>query len=503
MLAEAARRRVHRWARVNFKGALAFNSKVAETLSLKGMVVFGKMLAVARRLGAPAASRLGCAVVGAGCAAVGVLGWSDPAAAAAATGQRLFVWGEAGVARESLPAQPLELTALGDAGTAAREVVFGAGFVAALDTKGALWLWFGTQGAARPDGPGPWRVRLPDGGVALAAMSDELVVVTAGGRALLLAEVGAWAAALRETPAGALVAPPTALRTLRGDAARRTIVGAAAGGAHALLWASDGRLLALGEDGRGQLGLGGESRAARTEPALVAGALADAHVVHATCGARHSLALTRDGRAFAWGDDKWLQLGVRDGSVASLKTKIEMVGTPTQLDLPAQLRAAGCSSRLAREPTRWRVSHAAAGGAHTLVCFREEGSGKTAVVVCGRGQLGQLGDGQFRHISPPLELKSIGGREEWDDALGARVPISVRALAAGEEHSAALLTSGDVLVWGANGLSQQGTGNRVGQPAPARVRALTGTRVDRIACARHSCAAWTQELKAARAAGWW
>lgn len=447
-------------------------------------------------------SRAGRAACGAAAATLGAA-WGERAQAApspAASPQRLFIWGQAAVPRASAPQPPLEIEALRARGVEVRSVAFGSGFSAATDDKGQLWLWLGAQGSIREDAPGPWRVKLSERVTALAATDNSIVAVTSRGRALLLERVAEWSAAFN-VPAGDFVTPAAPPRVLAGDASRRRIVSVAAGGSHALLLDDGGRLLAFGANGRGQLGLGGEPSEADApvlEPRLVGGALAGRTVVTAACGERHSLCVTDEGRLFAFGDDRWLQLGLRDGGVPSIKRGPEMRAAPVEVDVLAVLRAAGHVSDASREPERWRVALVAAGGAHSLVALRSETTGETCVVACGNGRWGQLGDGQFKHISAPREVKGMHGLEEWDERTGSRIPISVCALAAGANHSAALLSTGDVLAWGDNALSQQGTGSRVGSPAPARVRALTGLPMGHLTCARNSCAAWSAAAEAAR-----
>jgi alpha-tubulin suppressor-like RCC1 family protein len=447
------------------------------------------MLAFARSFG-----RRGAALAAAGGGvALGYAALADHAHAAAAPPPPLFVWGQVAVRAPENPRPPMELTALAQHGAEAKAVAFGARFAAATDTRGQLWLWAGAEGSMRADAAGPWRVKLPEYAASVAATRDGLVVVTTRGRALLLEGVGEWACALDAT-AGALVAPASPPRALGGDAARRRIVSVSAGGDHALLLDSNGAVLAVGANDRGQLGLGGEPGVGQrvAEPRLVGGALAGHKVTAASCGERHSLCVTGDGKLFAFGDDKWLQLGLRDGSIPSLKTGLELRADPAEVDVMSVLKAAGHVSEASREPKRWRVSSAAAGGSHSLIALRDTRSDVTCLVACGHGRYGQLGDGGFRHLSAPREVKGVSGREEWDEQSQKRVPITLRGIAAGSDHSAVLLSSGDVMVWGHNGLSQQGTGNRVGNPAPTRVRALTGIPLSKLVCAHNSCAAWAE-----------
>jgi hypothetical protein len=95
------------------------------------------------------------------------------------------------------------------------------------------------------------------------------------------------------------------LRTLPVYAASVTGIAAlASGGYHSLALRSDGRVLAWGYNGNGQLGDGTTSP--RPAPAEVSG-LSGIRAIAA--GGYHSLALRSDGRVLAWGNNFYGQLG--------------------------------------------------------------------------------------------------------------------------------------------------------------------------------------------------
>ena len=91
-------------------------------------------------------------------------------------------------------------------------------------------------------------------------------------------------------------------RLLAGLPAGVHVAGGAAGIGHTCLWTRSGDVYALGWDVDAQLGRGEVGRA-EAEPQLVRGGLIGREVAKVSCGARHSVALTREGRAFGWGWD--------------------------------------------------------------------------------------------------------------------------------------------------------------------------------------------------------
>lgn len=450
-------------------------------------------------------ARLAAATAAAGAGAA--LAGSLSAAQAAAAPTPLFVWGEAAMPSAEETSPPIELTA---GGAKLEHVAFGERYTVALDEKGQLWLWTGPLGRVRPDRSPPRRVAFSEPLAALATTHDDLVVVTRRGRALCVPAFRAWAASLKPAVGADAAAPlslPQPPAVLAGDAARRRIVSAAAGARHVVLLSSKGEVLACGANERGQLGLGealvGPDRV--EEPRLVRGAIDGQRVVDVACGGTHTFARTADGALFAFGDDRWLQLGVRNSSVTSFRAEADHRAEPVAVDLLAHLRPDQSSPFAERSAVT--VSAVAAGASHSLFALEHAPSGETRVLGCGFGRFGQLGDGQFRHISAVRELKAINNRREWDESAQRVVPVRTSALAAGEAHSAAVLSTGDVMVWGDNVNGQLGDGSRVGAPAPGRLKAFTGVPIERIECSHGSCAAWARAAGAVNGArsqrGWW
>ncbi len=194
---------------------------------------------------------------------------------------------------------------------------------------------------------------------------------------------------------------------------------------HTLALTADGRVYAWGRNTYGQLGNGRFGLDAReATPARVKGL---ENVAAISAGWDHSLALTRDGRVYAWGGRSHGQLG--DG--------VRATGRPLATPHPVS----GVEG----------VAAIAAGGQHSLALTRDG-----RVFAWGSNWNGQLGDGRSgagTHSAAPLPVSAPDGK-------GALT--GVVAIAAGALHSAAVMADGRLFVWGYNGTGQVPEGSRGG-----------------------------------------
>ncbi|KAL0021375.1 hypothetical protein WJX77_009849 [Trebouxia sp. C0004] len=91
------------------------------------------------------------------------------------------------------------------------------------------------------------------------------------------------------------------------------VTGVAAGLGHTVACTDGGDVYSWGWNADGQLGLGDDQ--SRGEPELVSHAqLEDVHINQVSCGARHTLVMDKQGRAYSWGWNKYGQLGLGDMS---------------------------------------------------------------------------------------------------------------------------------------------------------------------------------------------
>lgn len=203
--------------------------------------------------------------------------------------------------------------------------------------------------------------------------------------------------------------------------AARTQVGRgsiAAGRAHSVLAAPDGRVLAWGAGGRGQLGNG--SLIDRVTPEPVPNLEG---IVLVSAGAVHTVALSSSGEVFAWGANTFGRLGD---------------GTQKRRATPVRVQGLG------------GVRMIAAGRAHTLALTNDG-----AVYAWGLNDAGQLGIGRKKKMALAPE----------------RVPelANVIAIAAGDAHSLAVTNDGHLYAWGRNNFSALGDGTTKDRLKPTRV----------------------------------
>jgi hypothetical protein len=101
------------------------------------------------------------------------------------------------------------------------------------------------------------------------------------------------------------------------------------------------------------------------------------------------------------------------------------------------------------------VTAVSAGGLHSLALLSNG-----TVMAWGDDESGQLGNGKSETVSSvPVAVSGLSG---------------VSAIAAGGEHSLALLSNGTVMAWGNNETGQLGTGNFNASDVPVAVKGLSG-----------------------------
>jgi alpha-tubulin suppressor-like RCC1 family protein/uncharacterized protein YkwD len=212
------------------------------------------------------------------------------------------------------------------------------------------------------------------------------------------------------------------------------VVAIAAGIFHSLALKNDGSVWAWGDNASGQLGDGTTSD--QSEPVKlfipdISGAVAIA------AGYHHSLLLTNDARVWAWGSNKFGQLG--DGTTGTHRL------TPAPVDA---LR---------------NVTAIAGGARHSLALTGEAGE----AWAWGDNANGQLGDNTFLPRSTP-------GTVHFSSST-----LPVVAIAAGGFHSLAVSKAGgiDAYSWGANAYGQLGKGDYDDHWLPGGVGGLIQSHV--------------------------
>lgn len=191
----------------------------------------------------------------------------------------------------------------------------------------------------------------------------------------------------------------------------KSIIGLGAGNEHSLFVSSDGKLLTAGYNDNGQCGVGNTQQVRQpTEVAM----LDDEEViqVHVYNGCEHTLAVTKEGKLYAFGYNYRGQLGL---------------GTTTSESIPRPVRAL-----LSR-----KVVLAACSYHHTMILCSDG-----TLFSCGRNDSGQLGHGDTVDKKTPQAILSA--------------PRHVNGISCGQYHTVLVTSQGQVFVCGKNDYGQLG-----------------------------------------------
>jgi alpha-tubulin suppressor-like RCC1 family protein len=207
----------------------------------------------------------------------------------------------------------------------------------------------------------------------------------------------------------------------------------AAGTAHTLALTTDGRLYAWGSNSDGQLGDGTKTAHLRPVAVRFPASATGATWKQVAAGTSHSLALAADGRLYAWGNNNHGELG--NGSSTDR-------ATPVEVALPHS--AAN---------TTW--AYVAAGNHHTLAL-----TANGHLYAWGGNDYGQLGNGtEMTALLPtPIGLtKKLAGLR-WNH------------VAAGRFHTLAVASNGQLYTWGSNRFGQLGEDHDAKHSLPEPMR---------------------------------
>ena len=231
---------------------------------------------------------------------------------------------------------------------------------------------------------------------------------------------------------------PISVKDEPGTGTLQNILAVSAGGDHSIALESDNSVLAWGSNQFCQLGDGNdlfpppvgerpqEVKADSSGPPF--DPLTD--ITSISAGGQHSLALTSAEGVVSWGDNIYGQAGIgtsgKDYRLVPLAVDVLTAAATPLADAIA----------------------VAAGGAHSLALVDPDDDGVGTVYAWGFNESGQLGDGSTGMATYAQPVK-IDASNTLDNAV---------AIAAGENHSLALLDDGSVAAWGNNGSGRLGDG---------------------------------------------
>jgi len=343
-------------------------------------------------------------------------------------------YGQLGDGTTTQRSTPVDVVGLAS-GVAA--IAAGYGHTCALTTGGGVkcwgWNWNGQLG----DGTTTQRstpvdvVGLASGAAAIAAGGFHTCALTTGGGVKCWGYN--WSGQLGDGTTTDRSTPVDVVGLASGAAA------IAAGESHTCALTTGGGVKCWGRNSYGQLGDG--TTTDRSTPVDVVGLASGAAAIAAGYG--HTCALTTGGGVKCWGNNEYSQLG--DGTTTGSRTPVDVVGL-----------ASGAAA-------------IAAGGYHT--CALTTGGG---VKCWGYNWTGQLGDGTTTWRSTPVDVSGL--------ASGAA------AIAAGYHHTCARTTGGGVKCWGYNRYGQLGDGTTTGSRTPVDVVGLASGAAAIAAGYEHTCA---------------
>jgi alpha-tubulin suppressor-like RCC1 family protein len=261
-----------------------------------------------------------------------------------------------------------------------------------------------------------------------------------------------------------------------------TFTAVSAGFGNSMALGSDGKVYTWGFNNVGQLGNGTTVATASlpTPASLPTGSIATA----ISAGYAHDLALTSDGKVYAWGDNAQGEIGDNTVTTRRSPVQIPLLGAVTATGIAAgyydsfamttggKANAWGLNSSgelgnggalavttqhkpvAVALPAGVSITTIAAGGAHTLAL-----STTGSVVSWGANNKGQLGTGSAAAAALPTEFHLPGG-------------VSATAVAAGVLDSYALGADGLVYSWGDNSVGSLGTGDTTAATSNVPVTAV-------------------------------
>ena len=224
----------------------------------------------------------------------------------------------------------------------------------------------------------------------------------------------------------------------------------AAGGSSTCAVLADGEVTCWGSDSSGQAG-NGSAAGNVLSPSSPVELPGFAVAMSITVGLEHACVVLSTGRVTCWGSDSSGQIG--NGSVAG-----NVAAPPQPVGLPGGVTAVAL----------------AAGRLHSCALLR------TGSITCwGSDVAGQLGNGAAGSQLTPSSPIALPGL------------MAARGIAAGDDHTCALLSSNELTCWGLNGTGQLGVGTTSNADSATRLVRISPATAGVAAGDDHACSLWS------------
>ena len=166
------------------------------------------------------------------------------------------------------------------------------------------------------------------------------------------------------------------------------------------------------------------------------------NIIAVSAAARTSMALTDDGYVYTWGSNRWPDVGgypAGKGKLGNGNTTVDLVETPVQVLKGEQPGSSNFLEDIVAISAGWDHCMALADDGYVYTWGNNGNGWGNEQNPYSDG--GRLGDGSTTSSSTPVEVVGVGGTGSLTNIV---------AISAGEGHSMALDTSGNVYCWGDN-----------------------------------------------------
>lgn len=366
-------------------------------------------------------------------------------------------------------------------------VAAGSSHSASISRRGELYTWgLASSGELGHGGWTPIEVAVPR--MILTLNRTRIVSVCAGANhTLAISESGQlWSCGRgRHGQLGHGHFHDEGVLTLVESVQHERIVSAAAGKAHSVALAADGKMFTWGDARYGQLGhsqLAALMQGPNHQPiaipfpqpiqSLEPGKLRPpARVTAIAAGGNHTMAVTVGGTLLAFGSNSYGQLGLGDKIDRMMPTEVIMAIDPSEICVPLRAMQVQC------------------GAAHSLVLLQHRG--RMEVRATGNNSYGQLGLGNRenadRFYPVPTFCKPIVRQKNTLTASMTRTVLEetterrlrVACILAGDWHSGAVTHDGDLYLWGRGDCGQLGHADDCNRWVPTRLEGYKVVHPDR------------------------
>ncbi|CAG9322189.1 unnamed protein product [Blepharisma stoltei] len=224
-----------------------------------------------------------------------------------------------------------------------------------------------------------------------------------------------------------------------------TIKDISCGEEHSAFVSAAGHVYCMGSNSEGRLGNGDKAMRQTSAPCLVE-RLTNYKAAKISCGWGHTVVVTEQGLAFAWGVGEFGALG--NGSN-------ETQWLPVRMDIPENIK----------------IVQVSCGSRHTAL-VADDGY-RRILLTCGAGEAGQLGTGRREKELVPVCIQTN------EDVMYA---------ASGVYHTLFITVSGSAYAMGGNSFGQLGTGDKKSYNKPEKIKYFENIYIEKVSAGQHSAA---------------